>query len=149
MNIDIIDYIKENFAKYYIDRGPENGILQGYKYSGASTHARACLEALVKIRRPQNVLEIGSWHYESANAMASAMDFLHGAGGGIIDSFDIRKGGYDGKEHFVPSSPRVNPRYWYAFHSEFDSWKYNVDLVYDFKPLISLVKSSFLLVALD
>jgi hypothetical protein len=135
MNIDIIDYIKENFAKYYIDRGPENGILQGYKYSGASTHARACLEALVKIRRPQNILEIGSWHYEGANAMAGAMDFIYGAGGGIVDSFDIRKGGYDGQQQFNPASPRINPRYWYAFHSEYDLWKYEVDLVYDFRQL--------------
>lgn len=35
-----IEFIKAEFAQYYVDQGPENGILQGTKYAGCATHAR-------------------------------------------------------------------------------------------------------------
>ncbi len=130
----MIERIKKEFVLFYVDEGPENGILQGTKYAGAATHCRACLKALTRIRRPKHVLEIGSWHYESADAIANAMDEIYGAGHGVIDRFDIRVGGYDGAPNVHPKSPRVNERFWYAFHSNYDDWKYNVPLVYDFKP---------------
>lgn len=126
-----IEYIKNEFVNYYIDKGPENGILQGFKYDGASTHCRNCLATIVKMVEARTVLEIGSWHYETSNAMAEAMDDMYGQDGyGIIDSFDIRKGGYDGQISYVPHSKRINARYWYPHHSEYDDWKYKVNIVY-------------------
>jgi hypothetical protein len=44
-----IDFIKQNFKDFYIDKGPENGILQGTKYAGCATHCRACLNTLVRM----------------------------------------------------------------------------------------------------
>jgi predicted O-methyltransferase YrrM len=124
-----VEFIKKEFKYYYVDKGPENGILQGFKYEGAATHCRNCLATLVKMVRARTVLEIGSWHYESSNAMAYAMDELYGEDGyGVIDSFDIRKGGYDGQISYVPHSNRINARYWYPHHSDYDDWKYKVDL---------------------
>lgn len=127
-----VEYIKSEFQNYYIDQGPENGTLVGMKYDGASTHCRNCLATLVKMVEAKNVLEIGSWHFESSNAMAKAMDELYGVGGyGIIDSFDIRVGGYDGKISYRPNSNRINSRYWYPHHSSYDEWKYETDLPYN------------------
>lgn len=127
-----IEFIKNEFGNYYIDKGPENGILQGFKYEGAATHCRNCLYTLVKMVEARTVLEIGSWHYESSNAMANAMDELYGAEGyGIIDSFDIREGGYDGQVSYLPQSNRINARYWYPHHSYYDDWKYRVNLPFN------------------
>ena len=89
-----IEFIKAEFGNFYVDKGPENGVLQGTKYAGASTHARNCLYTLVKMLRPRNCLEIGSMHYESSDSMARAMDELYGYDGvGVVDSFDIKRGG--------------------------------------------------------
>lgn len=124
-----IDFIKSEFIKYYVDKGPENGILQGTKYAGAATHARNCLAALVKMLKPVRILEIGSMHYESSNAMADAMDEVWGQKEGNVDSFDIKKGGYTGDVHMVPKNIRVKPGYWYSFPTYNDPWKYNDPLV--------------------
>ena len=127
-----VEFIKNEFKNYYVDRGPENGILQGFKYEGASTHCRNCLATLVKMIEAKTVLEIGSWHYESSNSMAYAMDELYGDDGfGVIDSFDIRRGGYDGQIAYLPHSDRINARYWYPHHSDYDDWKYKVDLPFN------------------
>jgi lysyl-tRNA synthetase class II len=67
--MNTVEYIKNNFKDFYIDNGPENGILHGMKYSGSSTHCRACLNALVRMLKPKTILEIGSWHYESTISM--------------------------------------------------------------------------------
>ena len=130
-----IQYIKNEFGNHYKDKGPENGILQGTKYEGAATHCRNCLATLVKMIEAKTVLEIGSWHYDTSNAIAIAMDELYGPNSyGIIDSYDIRRGGYDGNTHHTPQSKRINARYWYPHHSNYDDWKYNVDLPHnDFK----------------
>lgn len=131
-----IEFIKNEFKNYYVDKGPENGILQGYKYAGAATHCRNCLFTLTKMIRAKTALEIGSWNYDSSNAIGWAMDEIHGPDGyGLVDSFDIRKGGYGG-DGVPPKSKRVNARFWYAHHSHYDDWKYKVDLVFnDFKDL--------------
>lgn len=130
--VNKIEYVKNEFKNYYEDNGPENGILQGFKYEGAATHCRNCLATLVEMINAKTVLEIGSWHYESSNAMAESMDRIHGEDGyGIIDSFDIRKGGYDGQIAYVPHSNRINARYWYPHHSDYDDWKYKVDLPFN------------------
>lgn len=120
-----VAFIRAEFGNYYVDQGPENGILQGTKYAGASTHARNCLYTLVKMVRPRHILEIGSLHYESSNAMANAMDKIWGFNGeGIVDSFDIKQGGYTGEIQHVPKNKRVRPGYWYPFPTPYDSWKY-------------------------
>lgn len=37
-----IEFIKAEFAQYYVDQGPENGILQGTKYNMVMDNA-VCL----------------------------------------------------------------------------------------------------------
>ena len=116
-----IDFIKTNFKDYYIDNGPENGILKGTKYAGCATHCRACLNTLVRMVKPESILEIGSWKYESSTAMANAMDEYDADG--WIDSLDIKKGGYNGGK--VPNlNKRIRPDFWYPQHTPCDEWKY-------------------------
>jgi len=138
-----VDFIKKEFKNNYVDAGPENGILQSgkkpekFKYHGSSTHCRNFLYTLTKMLKPKYFLEIGSWHYESSNAVAKAMDEMYGEDGeGVIDSFDIMMGGYDGQVQYEPKSKRINPRFWYPHHTNFDQWKYNSDIV--FKDFVNL-----------
>lgn len=118
-----IEYIKAEYGNYYIDAGPENGILQGTKYAGAATHARNCLFTLTKMLSPKYALEIGSMHYASSDSIANAMDSL--GIDGIVDSFDIKRGGYTGETQYTPTNKKVRPGYWYPFKTEYDNWKYN------------------------
>jgi len=119
-----VAYIKAEYHKFYVDRGPENGILQGTKYAGAATHARNCLRTLTKMLQPKNALEIGSMHYESSDAIADTMDELHGSNeGGVVDTFDIKYGGYTGDTQLQPKNKRVRPGYWYPFITDYDTWK--------------------------
>lgn len=125
-----IEFIKHEFKNYYVDKGPENGILQGTKYAGAATHARNCLFTLVKMLKPKNCLEIGSMHYASSDSMGRAMDEIYGVDTpGVVDSFDIKRGGYTGDVHMVPTNKRVRPGYWYSFPTYADPWKYNDPLI--------------------
>ena len=122
-----IEFIKAEFGKYYVDRGPENGILQGTKYAGAATHARNCLYTLTLMLKPTNALEIGSMHYASSDSIANAMD--ENGTKGVVDSFDIKYGGYTGEVNMKPSNPRVRPGYWYPFPTTYDTWKYSDPLI--------------------
>lgn len=122
-----VEFIKNEFGNYYIDKGPENGILQGTKYAGASTHARNCLYTLTKMLKPTNALEIGSMHYASSDAIANAMD--ENGTSGVVDSFDIKRGGYTGEVDKVPTNKRVRPGYWYPFPTYYDVWKYDDPLI--------------------
>jgi len=127
-----IEFIKNEFINYYKDKGPENGILQGPPYHGCATHCRNCLATITKMIKPRSVLEIGSWHYESSEAIAKAMDEVYGKEGpGFVDSFDIREGGYDGKKEKKPDSKRINPYFWYPHHTNYDTWKYSVSLPFE------------------
>lgn len=119
-----VEFIKKEFGNFYVDHGPENGILQGMKYEGAATHARNCLRTLVKMLKPKNILEIGSLHYEASDAMAGAMDDLYGPNlGGVVDTFDIKMGGYTGDIQLTPKNKRVRPGYWYPHKTDYDGWK--------------------------
>ncbi len=117
-----IEFIKAEFKNFYVDKGPENGRLQGTKYAGAATHARNCLFTLTKMLKPHNALEIGSLHYASSDSIANAMD--ENGTHGVVDSFDIKRGGYDGQTDAKPSNPRVRPGYWYPFPTYYDPWKF-------------------------
>jgi predicted O-methyltransferase YrrM len=119
-----IEYIKNNFKDFYIDKGPENGILQGTKYAGCATHCRACLNTLVRMVKPKTVLEIGSYHYESTVSMSLAMDTYLGDGG-IIHSYDIKTGGYDGNGTTDNLPKRITPMFWYPYKTNYDEWKFN------------------------
>ena len=123
MNMNKIEYIKNNFKDFYIDRGPENGILQGTKYHGCSTHCRACMNTLVRMIKPKNILEIGSYHFDSTKAMSEAMDTYLSEDEGIIYSFDIKKGGYDGYGTTNNLHKRIKPNYWYPYKTDYDEWK--------------------------
>jgi len=124
MIMNKIDYIKENFKNFYIDNGPENGILQGTKYAGAATHCRACLNTLVRMLKPKTILEIGSYRYESSIAMSRGMDTYLSQDEGIIHSFDIKMGGYDGSGLYTFLPQRVIAQYWYPYKTEYDDWKF-------------------------
>jgi predicted O-methyltransferase YrrM len=118
-----IEFIKENFKDYYIDNGPENGILQGTKYEGCATHCRACLNTIVRMLKPKSILEIGSWHYDSTKAMSNAMDTYLSYDEGIIYSFDIKTGGYDGLGTTFGLHKRIKPMFWYPYKTPYDEWK--------------------------
>ena len=118
-----IEFIKQNFKDYYIDKGPENGILQGTKYAGCATHCRACVNTLVRMTKPMSVLEIGSWHYESSIAMSQGMDTYLNENEGIVHSFDIKIGGYDGIGTTDNLPKRLSPKFWYPYNTTYDTWK--------------------------
>jgi len=133
--MNTIEFIKNNFKNYYIDNGPENGILQGTKYAGCATHCRACVNTIVRMIKPLSVLEIGSYHYESTVSMSRGMDTYLKENEGVIHTFDIKTGGYDGfgKNNNLPK--RITASYWYPYNTTYDTWKYNdPGIVYqDFK----------------
>lgn len=118
-----VEFIKKHFKEYYIDRGPENGILQGTKYAGCATHCRACLNTLVRMTKPMSALEIGSWHYESSIAMAAGMDTYLSDNEGVVYSFDIKRGGYDGAGRTDGLPSRIRPMFWYPHKTHYDPWK--------------------------
>lgn len=122
-----IEYIKENFKDYYVDGGPENGILQGTKYEGCATHCRACLNTLVRMLKPKYILEIGSYHYDSTISMSNGMDTYLNPDEGVIHSFDIKKGGYDGLGRTDHLPNRITPMYLYPYKTDYDEWKLNDD----------------------
>lgn len=126
-----VQLVKEKFREYYVDKGPEGGILQGMKYAGASTHCSNCLHTITKILQPKRVLEIGSMNYATSSAIGYAMDEY---GVGRVDSFDIRVGGYHGN-YSAPSNHRVNAYYWMPYHTDYDAWKYNHAEKQEFKKL--------------
>lgn len=119
-----VEFIKQNFKDYYIDNGAENGILQGTKYAGCATHCRACVNTIVRMLKPKAILEIGSYHYESTVAMSRAMDTYLKSDEGIIHTFDIKTGGYDGKGSTNSLPSRILPGFWYPYHTTYDDWKF-------------------------
>jgi predicted O-methyltransferase YrrM len=131
-----IDRIKQEFGKYWShpkDIGSQ-GVLEGTKYAGRKTNLRSQVYTLVRLLNAQNCLEIGSWHYCSSNAMGDALDSIGASG--VVDTFDIMKGGYDGAKNCWPKSGRVRPHFWLPHHTNQDVWKYDKDVEHkDFKTL--------------
>ena len=119
-----IEFIKQNFKQYYIDNGPENGILQGTKYAGSATHCRACMNTLTRMLKPKYILEIGSMHYDSTVAMSKGMDTYLNENEGEIHSYEIKVGGYTGQGTIASLPKRITPRYWYPYNTRYDDWKY-------------------------
>jgi len=119
-----VEFIKQNFKDFYIDRGPENGILQGTKYEGCATHCRACLNTIVRMLKPKSILEIGSWHYDSTKIMSEGMDTYLNDDEGHIVTFDIKYGGYDGYGSTAGLHKRIKPLYWYPYKTGYDTWKF-------------------------
>lgn len=125
-----IEFIKKEFGNYY-KKFDSFGELQGI-YEGADTNVVSCMFTLTKMIKPKNVLEIGSWIYKTSDSIGNAMDQN---GFGVVDSLDIKYGGYDGKGK--PKNNRVRDSYWYPNHTNCDRWKYEDDgIVFkDFKEL--------------
>jgi len=86
--------------------------------------------AVARVVKPNNVLEIGSYHFASANAMAKIMD--QNKATGVIDSFDIRVGGYDGKT-IGPKNSRIRAHYWRPHKTRTDKFKYEHAYYLDFQ----------------
>ena len=122
--MNYVEKIKNEFESVYVDKGPENGILQGYKYAGSATHCRNCLYTITKIIKPKKVLEVGSWKYESSDAIGNAMVEMYDELGDIvINSLDIATGGFSGGDH-KPKHDFTHGDYWYPHHTTYDEWKY-------------------------
>ena len=75
--------------------------------------------------KPNSILEIGSYHYESTVSMSSAMDTYLKHDEGIIHTLDIKIGGYDGGGKTTNLPTRIVPKYWYPYHTSYDGWKYS------------------------
>lgn len=129
---NVVEFVKNEFGNYYDTKCRGFGKMIGV-YEGASTHVICCMKTLTKMLKPKNVLEIGSWHCGTSDAIAEIMDEN---GFGVVDSIDIKKGGYDGKGQ-GPKNQRVNSSYWYPNNTNYDNWKYKDDgIVYkEFKEL--------------
>jgi len=117
--VNKVDLVKNEFEKFYIDIGPEHGILQGLDYEGANTHCTQCLYTLTRLTRATNVLEIGSYHYKTTNQIAKAIDDTHGKNvKGKVVTFDVIDGGYDAGTPYEISSYRVKADFWYPYKTE-------------------------------
>lgn len=111
-----VDLVKNEFENFYVDIGPEHGILQGLDYEGASTHCSQCLYTLTRLIGAKNVLEIGSYHYRTTNQIAKAIDDTHGINTkGNVVTFDIIDGGYDAGKNYEIASSRINANFWYPY----------------------------------
>lgn len=123
-----IDFIKNNFGRYFVkvESGTE-GVLIHKKYGGRKTNNRSFVYTLTKMLEPKYILDIGSWHYEGANSMAKALDGIYkdDKSIGIVHSFDLRKGGYDGCGDSLFIHKRVKPMFWYPHHTPLDHYKYD------------------------
>ena len=114
-----VDLVKNEFENFYVDIGPEHGILQGLDYEGANTHCTQCLYTLTRLTRAKNILEIGSYHYKTTNQIAKAIDDTHGKTTvGKVITFDVIDGGYDAGKTYEISSPRVEANFWYPYKTE-------------------------------
>lgn len=126
-----IEYIKNNFKNFYERKyeflgGGEGAVIHN-KYGGRSTHCRSAMYSLVKMLKPQNILEIGSWQYECSDIMSLALE--ESCINGVIDTFDIIKGGYT-MGNVIPKGKFVNAHFWMPHHTSSDQWKYSAPLVY-------------------
>jgi len=119
-----VELIKENFENFYQDNGPEAGILQGTKYEGCATHCNACMNALVRITKPLSILEIGSYHFHSTKTMSKGMDTYLDEYEGVIHTFEIKTGGYDGAGTTAGLPKRIKQFFWYPYKTTYDLWKF-------------------------
>jgi predicted O-methyltransferase YrrM len=100
-------------------------------WNGRVTQCRNSLYTLVKILKPRQILEFGSWKYDASNHMARAMDSYAGSPEeNYLLTYDIAKGGYTNDSASLNTlHPRVRPRWRYPHHSTFDDWKYNSPII--------------------
>lgn len=92
-------------------------------YAGKPINTRSAMIALVRMLQPKKVLEIGSYHFETADVIAKTMEDL-GFNDYRVDSFDIKRGGYDGAKP-EPAHHAVKAYHWYPHHTPYDDWKYS------------------------
>jgi predicted O-methyltransferase YrrM len=150
-----VDLVKNEFEKFYVDIGPEHGILQGFEYEGANTHCTQCLYTLTRLTKSKNVLEIGSYRYRTTNQIAKAIEETHGLNSnGNVVTFDVIKGGYDAGTGYEISSPIINANFWYPYKSgdteKLDNTKFVFDnSQYSNKELVKLNKNILKEICLD
>lgn len=126
-----IDFIKSQFGNYYDGvyekMGKGEVLVQHPVYGGRQTHCRSTMHTLVRMLKPTNVLEIGSWTYECADIMSLAFEYDYRKG--VVDTFDIVSGGYSmGPEK--PKGKFVNAHFWMPHHTGYDTWKYSARVKY-------------------
>ena len=73
--------------------------------------------------KPNSILEIGSYHYDSTISMSNGMDTYLNPNEGIIHTFDIKLGGCDGYGSSDNLPKRIKPMYWYPYKTDYDEWK--------------------------
>ena len=136
-----IEEIKEKFLHFYEETLSDETFPAEFKmgkgnypstpFGTCQHHTYPVLNAITKIVKPKNSLEIGSWLYNSAYAICHGMD------GGRVDSFDIALGGCLNVEIFTIKSHRIIPHFWRPHHTWYDEWKNESEkIIYkDFKEM--------------
>jgi len=88
------------------------GVSKDKKYLGADISTASSLIAVVKTLRPRKILEIGSWRCFTTNAIALFIEENYeDTAGVIIDTFEIKKGGFNGGD-VVLKSNLIKQHYW-------------------------------------
>ncbi len=131
-----IDLIRAEFPKQFSLKweeltGSEEGRVEhgNLLYRGRPTHCRSTIFCLAKMLSINSMLELGSWHFQSSNMAALAMDEMSRDETSWVDSYDIIPGGFS-MDYIPPTNPRVRPHYVYPHHSDYDLWKYREKIVY-------------------
>lgn len=122
--MSIIDTIREDFGKHLVWN--EKLISAHFwpdapVYAGKPINTRSAIRSLVKMLNLRSFLELGSFHYETSDQVADAMqesgpDF-------VVNSYDIKVGGYDGGK-IRPEHPKVRAMFLFPQHTSYDDWKY-------------------------
>ena len=115
-----LEEFKQNFENNFIYYSKEfsckmifvEEISKDKKYLDANISTASSLLSVVKTLQPKTILEIGSWRCFTTNALACFMeDNYENLDDVVIDTFDIKKGGFNGA-HTVIKSNLINQHYW-------------------------------------
>lgn len=125
--MSLIDFIKDNFKSNFQHRPDVEypNTLIHEKFGGCTINTRSGVKTLIKMLKPENILEIGSWHFGTSDQMGYSLDEIYGEDSpiGHVDSFDIKQGGYDGIQNNFPKSKRVSKHIWMPHKTIYDDWK--------------------------
>jgi len=128
-----LNEFKQNFESNFIYYDKEfsckiifmKAVSKDAKYLGAIISTASSLIAVVKTILPNKILEIGSWKYYTANAIACFIeDTYENTDEVVIDTFDIKKGGYNGGTATLKSK-LIKQHYWMPHKTGYDAWKFN------------------------
>ena len=84
----------------------EDGIIREDEFMGARINTASSLIAVIDILESKTILEIGTWKGHTSIAVEKYFEKKYNdLKGLVVDTFDIKRGGYDGGEFlFYPNS---------------------------------------------